>query len=131
MRVPMSVRDFLDRGAFVFPKRELIADEPGTPGSLGRLTFGEIEARAGGLAAALEQQGLAPGDRVAIVSPNCARYLIAFFGVSGYGRVLVPINFRLTPDEVSYILKHSGATVVLVDPEHQELVSGSPDVRAI
>jgi fatty-acyl-CoA synthase len=131
MRVPMSVRDFLDRGAFVFPERELIADEPGTPGSLGRLTFADVRSRARGLAAALEQQGLAPGDRIGIVSPNCARYAIAFFGVSGYGRVLVPVNFRLTPEEVGYILDHSGATVVLVDPEHEELVKGHPTVRTI
>ena len=40
-----------------------------------------------------------------------------FFGVSGYGRVLVPINYRLNAEEVSYIVEHSGATVLLVDPE--------------
>ena len=41
----------------------------------------------------------------------------AFFGVSGFGRVLVPINFRLTADEIAYIVEHSGASVLLYDPE--------------
>jgi acyl-CoA synthetase (AMP-forming)/AMP-acid ligase II len=42
---------------------------------------------------------------------------VSFFGVSAHGRVLVPINFRLTADEVRYIVDHSGASVLLVDPE--------------
>jgi acyl-CoA synthetase (AMP-forming)/AMP-acid ligase II len=57
------------------------------------------------------------GERVAIVSPNAARFLVALFGVSAWGRVLVPINFRLNAEEIAYILDHSGATVLLVDPE--------------
>ena len=46
---------------------------------------------------------------MAIVSPNAARFQIAYFGVSGYGRVLVPVNYRLNADEISYIVEHSGA----------------------
>ena len=45
----------------------------------------------------LDELGVAQGERVAIVSPNSARFLTSYFGVSGYGRVLVPINFRLSP----------------------------------
>jgi acyl-CoA synthetase (AMP-forming)/AMP-acid ligase II len=54
---------------------------------------------------------------VAVVSHNSARLLTSFFGVAGSGRVLVPINFRLRPEEVSYIVGHSGARVLYVDPE--------------
>ena len=53
-------------------------------------------AQAGGL----ERLGVGQGERVAIVTQNSARLLTAFFGVSAYGRVLVPINFRLNADEV-------------------------------
>ncbi len=56
------------------------------------------------------------GDRVAIVSHNSARLLSSFFGVTGFGRVLVPINYRLNAAEVDYIVKHSGASMLLVDP---------------
>ncbi len=69
----------------------------------------------------------ASGERVAIVSPNAARFGILFFGVSGYGRVLVPINYRLNADEVGYVVEHSGATVLLVDPESDEALR---DVKA-
>jgi len=124
MRVDFNVRDYLDRGAFVYPTRVAIVDEPDAPGSLGRITYAELDARARGLAARLDTLGIDAGERIAIVSPNSARYLIAIFGVSGSGRVLVPINFRLKPEEVEYILEHSGAELVLVDPECADLVAG-------
>ena len=54
---------------------------------------------------------------MAIVSHNAARLLVALFGVSGSGRILVPVNFRLNADEVAYIIEHSGASVLLVDPD--------------
>src|SRR5688572_23452072 len=99
MHVPLTVADFLDRAAFVFPDREALVDGPGTPGSFGRLTYGQRDRRAKGMALALEQMGIEQGERVAIVSPNAARFMVAFYGVSSYGRVIVPINFRLNVDE--------------------------------
>src|SRR5688572_9994854 len=72
------------------------------------------------LAAALDDLGVAANDRVAIVSPNSARFLLSLFGVSVFGRILVPVNFRLNAEEVRYILEHSGASVLLVDPELDE-----------
>ena len=50
--------------------------------------------------------------------------MTSFFGVSGYGRVLVPINFRLNSDEIQYIVEHSGASVLLVDPEIDATLGG-------
>jgi acyl-CoA synthetase (AMP-forming)/AMP-acid ligase II len=55
-----------------------------------------------------------------VVSHNSARLLTSFFAVAGFGRVLVPVNFRLRPDEVRYIVEHSGARVLYVDPELDE-----------
>ncbi len=69
------------------------------------------------MAAGLDALGIGVGERVAMVSQNSARLLTALFGVSGSGRVLVPINFRLVAEEVRYIIEHSGARVLLVDPE--------------
>jgi acyl-CoA synthetase (AMP-forming)/AMP-acid ligase II len=57
---------------------------------------------------------------VAVVSHNSSRLLTSFFGVCGSGRVLVPVNFRLRPDEVRYIVEHSGARVLVIDPELDE-----------
>ena len=61
------------------------------------------------MALALDRMGVDHGERVAIVSPNAARFLISYFGVSGYGRILVPVNYRLNADEISYIIDHSGS----------------------
>jgi fatty-acyl-CoA synthase len=127
MKVPLTVADFLRRGALVYGDRPAFIDEPGTAGSFGTLTYRSVERRARGVAIALDQLGISTGERVAIVSPNAARFGILFFGVSGYGRVLVPINYRLNADEVSYIVEHSGASVLLVDPESDEALR---DVKA-
>ena len=122
MRVELTIGNFLDRAAVALPDRVAIVDEPDGPGSLGAVTYGEMHARAASLASRLDELGVAHGARVAIVSPNSARFLIAFFGVSGYGRVLVPINFRLNEAEIAYILSHSGAEVLLYDPELEGVV---------
>jgi fatty-acyl-CoA synthase len=124
VRVPLTVGDFIDRAGSVYPDRTAVVDEPGVAGSLGRIRYSELEARVRGMASGLEQMGIAPGDRVAIVSPNSGRFLISYFGVSAYGRVLVPINFRLNADEISYIVEHSGTRLLLVDPELAESLSG-------
>ena len=84
------------------------------------MTYAEIGALAHRQAAKLDELGIGVGERVAVVSHNSARLLTSFFGVCGSGRVLVPVNFRLRPDEVAYIVEHSGARVLLVDPELDE-----------
>ena len=124
MRVPLTVGDFLDRAALVHGDRVAVIDEPDCAGSLGTMTYAEMHDRARGMAVALGALGVGPGERVAIVSPNSARFLVSYFGVSAYGRVLVPINYRLNADEVAYIVEHSGAQVLLVDPEIDVSLSG-------
>jgi len=132
MQVPLTISDFLDRAALVFPDRVAVVDEPGVPGGLGRMTYRELDDRANGMAAALDELGVPVGGRVAIVSPNAARFLVAFFGVSGSGRVLVPINFRLNAAEVSYIVEHSGASVLLIDPDSDtDLADVTADERIV
>jgi acyl-CoA synthetase (AMP-forming)/AMP-acid ligase II len=117
MRVPLTLDHFLNRAALVYGERIAVVDEPDAAGSFGAITYRELADRARGMARALDEMGVEHGERVAIVSPNAARMLTAYFGVSAYGRVLVPINFRLNTDEVQYIVEHSGASVLLVDPE--------------
>jgi acyl-CoA synthetase (AMP-forming)/AMP-acid ligase II len=133
MHVPLTIGDFLERAALVHGEdRVAVVDEPGVAGSLGEITYAEMHDRARGLALALDAMGVAHGERVAIVSPNSARFLISFFGVSGFGRVLVPVNFRLNAEEVGYIVEHSGASVLLVDPELEGSLAGvSAKVRVL
>jgi fatty-acyl-CoA synthase len=122
---PLIVRDFLDRAEHVYPDRVAIVDEPEQPApSLGEITYREMGALARAQAARLDQLGVPPGGRVAIVSQNSARLLTSFFGVSGWGRVLVPINFRLAQAEIDYIVRHSGASAVFADPALRDVLPG-------
>src|SRR6478735_6742368 len=125
MIVPFSVNDFLKRAVAVYGDRTAIVDEPDQPAdSLGDVTYARVDALARAMAARHDRLGLDVGDRVAFVSHNSARLFTAFFGVCGYGRVLVPVNFRLSFDEVQYIVRHSGSRAVYVDPELKDALSG-------
>jgi acyl-CoA synthetase (AMP-forming)/AMP-acid ligase II len=125
VHVPFSVNDFIDRAVQVYGDRIGVVDEPDQPApSLGDLTYRQLGDLARRQAARLDERGIGVGDRVAVVSHNSARLLASFYGVSGSGRVLVPVNFRLRPDEVRYIVEHSGARVLYVDPELDEALAG-------
>jgi acyl-CoA synthetase (AMP-forming)/AMP-acid ligase II len=123
--VPFTVSDFLDRAETVYGDRIGLHDEPDQPApSWGDLTYAEMARRARRIAARLDELGVAEGERVAMVSHNSGRLLTAFWGVSGFGRVLVPVNFRLSRDEVAYIVQHSGAKALFVDPELEDALKG-------
>jgi acyl-CoA synthetase (AMP-forming)/AMP-acid ligase II len=126
MRTPLTIGGHLDRAALVYGDRIGVVDEPDAPGGgLGAITYARMRALARAQAAGLDERGIGIGDRVAILSQNSGRLLTSFFGVSGFGRVLVPVNFRLSHDEVAYILEHSGASMLLVD---EELADGVADL---
>jgi fatty-acyl-CoA synthase len=116
MDVPLTTADFACRAQTVYAGRLGIVDEPGVPGSLGRMTYGEVMQRCAGMMVALDALNIARGERVAIISPNAAKLLIALYAVTGSGRVLVPINFRLSPDEARFIVGDAGSSLLLVDP---------------
>jgi fatty-acyl-CoA synthase len=125
MRVPLTTRDFLDRAELVYGDRIGIVDEPAQPApSLGELTYREVARRARAMQAALDGLGVREGERVAVVSHNSGRLLEMLLGVPSSGRVLVPVNFRLSSEEVSYIVGHSGARVLMVDPELEASLKG-------
>ncbi len=118
MKVALSIIDHLRRAQQVYPQRPAFVDEPEQPApGWGTQSYQQMAQLARAQAAGLDALGLPPGSRVAMVSQNSARLLTAFYGVSGFGRILVPVNFRLAAEEVAYIVEHSGAEVLLVDPE--------------
>src|ERR1700712_2279620 len=128
MFYPLTVRDFLDRGVHVYPDRVAVVDEPDQPApGLGEVSYRRMAQLAAAQAAKLDALGVPPGGRVAFVSHNSARLLTAFYGVAGYGRVLVPINFRLSLPEIRYIVEHSGAEVLYVDPERKDVLDAVGD----
>ncbi len=86
------------------------------------LTYADLDRRSTDLAAALQTQGLAPGDRVAFLGEESVEYYALLVACAKAGIVLVPINFRLTAPEVAHILADSGSRIVLADQTYQHLV---------
>ncbi len=107
--VPMTPLSFLERSARVWPDKVAVIY-----GSR-RLTYSEFAAETVRVASALRASGVEPGDRVAYLMPNLPEMLIGHFAVPLAGGVLVAINTRLTAEEVSYILRHSGAKMLVAD----------------
>ena len=125
MFVPLTIKDHLDRAELVYGRRIGIFDEPDQPAQpLPELTYGQFAEKAKAMAKGFEELGVPQGGRVALVSQNASRMLTFLFGTAAWGRVGVPINFRLNREEISYIIDHSGAEVLLVDPELRESLEG-------
>lgn len=113
---PLTPLMFLERTAAVFP------DKTAAVYGDRRLAYRELRERVHRLASALRQAGVGKGDRVAWLAPNTLSMLEAHFGVPLAGGVLVPINIRLSPGEIEYILQHSEAKVLVVDGQFAHLV---------
>ncbi len=87
-----------------------------------RLSFEQVNDRVNRLSSALGELRITRGDRVAILSFNCHRFYELYYAVPQLGAVVVPINFRLQPPEIKYIVDHSGSRAVFVDPALAPLI---------
>lgn len=103
--------DIPRRSARRYPDKVAIIDGEVT------LTFAEFEQLVDRAAAALSDNGLRPGDRVALLARNCWQYAVLAFATARAAVVLVPLNFMLTAEEISYILNHCRATGFIVHAE--------------
>lgn len=118
MRVPMTIADFMYRAELGFAAGPGVIDEPDQPAPpVPASTYGRLGERVRAWQAGLDALGVGEGERVAVVSHNSARLLELLFAVPMSGRICVPVNFRLAPEEIAYVVRQSGASVLLVDPE--------------
>jgi fatty-acyl-CoA synthase len=104
-----SVGDLLHRTARRYPDKPAVVDGDR------RVTYAEFDAAVNRMAHALTTRGLGKGDRLALLSHNCWQYAVLAFATAKLGVVLVPVNFMLGPDEVAYILRHSGARAIVAE----------------
>jgi fatty-acyl-CoA synthase len=121
METPLTPLDFARRTRRLHGDREAVVD-----GDL-RLSYAQFFDRCDRWSAALQGLGVQPGDRVATIAPNTHAQLASFYGVPQIGAVLVPINYRLSADDFTYILNHSGASVLCVDRDYLDTVDGIRD----
>jgi O-succinylbenzoate-CoA ligase len=109
---------YLSKRAQISPGVEaLIEVERGT-----RYTYADLNARCNRIANVLLAEGVKPGDRVAFLLMNGVEYIEAYYAVAKIGAVMVPLNWRLVPDELAFILKDSGSTVLIFDKEFDQAV---------
>src|SRR5262245_54329469 len=120
MLVPLTPLEFARRTRALYPDREAVVD-----GDL-RLSYAQFFDRCDRWSAALQSLGVTPGDRVAYIAPNTHAQLESFYAVPQIGATLVPINYRLTADDFSYIINHSGAVIVCA---HQDYLDAVESIR--
>ena len=120
MEVALTPLEFARRSRALYGDREALVD-----GAL-RFSYEQFFERCDRCSAALQRLGVKPGDRVAYIAPNTHAQLESFYAVPQIGAVLVPINYRLSPEEFSYIITHSGATVVCA---HEDFLEGLMTIR--
>ena len=127
METALSPIEFARRARRLYADREAVVD------GNRRFTYGEFLTRCDRWSAALQGLGVRQGDRVACIAPNTHANLEAYYAVPQIGAVLVPINFRLQPEEFQYIVNHSGAKVVCAHSDYLQAVDGIrghlPDVE--
>jgi acyl-CoA synthetase (AMP-forming)/AMP-acid ligase II len=107
----LTLADPLEYARTCFADRVAVIDGERT------ITYAELGQRCDRLAAGLAKLGVVHGDRVAMLSANSHSFLEAFFAVPAVGMVLVPLNTRLAQAELTHIVQHSGARVLLTDRE--------------
>ncbi len=116
MFVPLSVLEFRDRAETYFGEKVGVVDGER------RFTYRQFGERTHRLANALVELGVQPGDRVSFITYNTHQLLEAYYGVLEAGAVLNPINIRLNPKEIAYILGHAGSKVVFFHKDFKPLV---------
>ena len=116
MEIPLTPVEFASRARRLYADREAVID-----GEL-RLTYGEFFERCDRWSSALQGLGVQPGDRVVYIAPNTHAQLESFYAVPQIGAVLVPLNYRLTPDDFAFMINHCGARVVCAHEDYLDAV---------
>jgi fatty-acyl-CoA synthase len=121
--VPLSVLEFRDRAETYFDDKLAVVDGEQS------FTYRQFGERTHRLANSLRELGVGPHDRVSFITYNTHQLLEAYYGVLEVGAALNPINIRLTPKEIAYIVGHAGSKVVFFHKDFRPLVEAMiPDL---
>ena len=123
MKREMLTLDFLDRASDIYGDVTGIVAHDGT-----EYTYAELDDRVNRLANALADRGIEKGDKVALLAPNTHYFVETLYATNTLGAVFVPMNYRLTPGELEYILNDADADVVISDYDYAENVEPIRDV---
>ena len=116
MNIPLTPLRCLRHAERQYPHRTAIVCGPR------RYSYEQFGERVGLLAGALLEAGIQSGDRVAYLGVNTHRLMEAYYGVLEAGAILLPLNIRLAPAELTYVLNDAGATVLFIEQPFIPLV---------
>jgi fatty-acyl-CoA synthase len=125
MSCPLLTTNMLEHAATIFPEVEIVSARP--DGSRGRMSMSDLGQRSRSLSAALQEAGIAKGDRVAALMWNEQEHLECYFGVPAVGAVLHALNMRLHPDDLVRVVHHAKDRFLILDdvliPVFQQICS--------
>ena len=112
----MNIGMYLSQNARKIPKKLAISCEDRS------YTYDQFNREVNRLANGLLDIGLSHGDKIAFMMKNSDHFVFSYFAGAKIGAVIVPMNFRLTSSEISYILGQSEAKAVICDSEFEEVI---------
>jgi len=124
MNIPLTPIRFLRYAEQQYPQRTAVVC------GQERFTYAQFARRVSRLAGALKKAGVEAGDRVAFLTTNCHRLLEAYYGVIEAGAVLLPLNIRLAPQELAFVLNDSGARVLFYQKRFLAVVATFREKRS-
>jgi acyl-CoA synthetase (AMP-forming)/AMP-acid ligase II len=110
----LNIGEIVNVNAYKYPNKLALKDIKR------QLTFGELNERTNKLANGILKSGIKKGDKVAILSNNCIEFMELYVAAAKGGFIIVPLNFRLHPDEISFIINNSDAEWLFVESRFQE-----------
>jgi acyl-CoA synthetase (AMP-forming)/AMP-acid ligase II len=112
-----TVYDLFKRNARVFKNRIAIQSDEG------QITFGELYERVNAVAGSLVATGIRPRDRIAVLTKNRPEFFILAGAIAAVGAIMVPINFRLSAEEIGYTLANTEPVVIVVDTDYEKMIA--------
>lgn len=120
----MLIQNFLENSAARHPdKIAVIHDDQ-------RMTYAQLNTQANNLAAHLQENGIAKGDRIALLLENCTEYVISYYATLKAGAVAAPLNPGLKPDGLQYLLNHLEPTAIITSFKSERLLKAA-DLNSI
>lgn len=113
----MNIGEWTTKRAMLQPDSTVIISDDGRT-----FTYGEFNSRVNSAANAMPGMGVSRGDRIAVLLPNVPEFLELWFATAKTGAIMVPLNYRLAPPEIEYILEDCGATALAYAPDFAEQV---------
>ena len=125
MNYPLTLTHFFERSRKLFAKKTIATRVPGQP--LFRYTYADFADRTMRLAGVLRDLGIKQGDRVATLAWNSHRHLEVYWAAPLSGAVLHTLNFRLSAQDLTYIINHAGDSVIFADASVYPMLAAMRD----